>query len=83
MDNKVTASAINKVTKEWVVRRAQDLVVKVVALTAQRDRLLEACEAAQIMLLQTDWNGDERMNIVEQAIAEAKPAKTETTSEQQ
>lgn len=32
--------------------------------------LLEACKAAQLMLLQTDW-GDVRMNIVSAAISKA------------
>lgn len=35
------------------------------------DQLLDACKAAQIMLLQTHWNGDERMYIVSNAIAVA------------
>ena len=42
-------------------------------LIAAAPDLLAACEAAQIMLLQTDWNGDERLNIVHNAIAKAKP----------
>lgn len=36
------------------------------------DDLLAACKAAQLMLLQTDWNGDDRMNIVQNAIIKAK-----------
>ena len=35
------------------------------------DALLEACKAAQIMLLQSNWNGDDRINIVSAAIAQA------------
>ena len=38
---------------------------------ADRDALLEACKAAQIMLLQSNWNGDDRINIVSAAIAQA------------
>ena len=41
------------------------------ALIAAAPELLAACKAAQLMLLQTDWNGDSRMDIVEQAIAAA------------
>ncbi len=37
----------------------------------QRDELLKACKAAQVMLLQTYWNGDSRMDIVSKAIANA------------
>ena len=39
------------------------------ALKIERDALLEACKAAQLMLLQTNWNGDPRMNIVSAAIS--------------
>ena len=40
-------------------------------LIAAAPDLLAACKAAQLMLLQTDWNGDDRMNIVRDAIAKA------------
>jgi len=40
-------------------------------LIAAAPDLYEATKAAQIMLLQTNWNGDERMNIIGQAIAKA------------
>ena len=40
-------------------------------LEAAAPDLLAACKAAQLMLLQTDWNGDDRMNIVRDAIAKA------------
>ena len=33
--------------------------------------LLKACKAAQIMLLQTNWNGDDRLDIVHNAITKA------------
>lgn len=40
-------------------------------LYAAAPALLEACKAAKIMLLQSNWNGDDRMNIVSAAIAQA------------
>ena len=35
------------------------------------DALLDACKAAEIMLLQSNWLGDPRMNIVHAAIEQA------------
>ena len=41
---------------------------ELVKVFQDRRNLLAACESAQLMLLQTSWNGDERMNIVTDAI---------------
>lgn len=43
-------------------------------LIAAAPDLLDACKAAQIMLLQTNWNGDKRLNIVHNAITKAQQA---------